>query len=69
MFPCNANGRKLQSTLGGILDQEGCEVLDFDGLTNMQMNHFRGIFQETQGINIIEIIKVTQLFPSFVDVA
>ena len=50
-----------------MLDDRGLSVTNFQGLSNLGVNHFKNIFAAQQGSTIVEISKIVGLFPHFVD--
>jgi hypothetical protein len=66
-FQAYAKGRKTNNTIWHLKDKEGREVSSFEGLAQMGRNHFQTLFKAPERVNIVDIVGMALLFPSFVD--
>eukprot|EP00253_Pinus_taeda_P032607 PITA_32607 len=62
-----ANGRKAINTIWELMDEHGHKVTSQRNLANLATGHFRGIYKALADVNILEIMRIIELFPSFVD--
>ena len=66
-FQAYAKGRKFTNSIWELSSVEGEPVSSFDGLADMGVRYFGDLFSAPPGANIAEVLRVTQLFPHFVD--
>lgn len=62
-----ANGRKAINTIWELKDDRGQPVSSQQNLARLANAHFRGIYKAPGGINILEIMRIAELFPRYVD--
>eukprot|EP00253_Pinus_taeda_P025252 PITA_25252 len=62
-----ANGRKAINTIWELKDERGLPVSSQQNLARLANAHFRGIYKAPGDINILEIMRIAELFPIFVD--
>jgi len=66
-FHSYAKGRKMTNTIWGLKQDDGQTVNSFEGMSTMEISHFRDLFKAHAGMSIAEIVKVARLFPHFVE--
>jgi hypothetical protein len=49
------------------LNSNGSKAKPFKELAYMGVSHFKNLYKDPNRINIAEIVKITSLFPSFVE--
>eukprot|EP00253_Pinus_taeda_P008270 PITA_08270 len=62
-----ANGRKAINTIWELMDENGHPITSQRNLANLATGHFRGIYKAPADVNILEIMRIIELFPSFVN--
>lgn len=62
-----ANGRKAINTIWQMQDGQGGTSNTFPQLASLANSHFKSAFQDTRDTNLVEIIRVAQLFPRYVE--
>eukprot|EP00253_Pinus_taeda_P030204 PITA_30204 len=62
-----ANGRKAINTIWELMDENGHPITSQRNLANFATGHFRGIYKARADVNILEIMRIIELFPSFVN--
>ena len=66
-FHAYARGRKSSNTIWSLLDSHCVAQTNFDEKARLGVSHFKNLFKDPPQVNIVEVIRVAQLFPSFVD--
>eukprot|EP00253_Pinus_taeda_P008313 PITA_08313 len=61
-----AKGRKVSNTIWSLPHPEGGLADNFNKLSQLGTAHFRGLFRNPPGANLVEIIEVASHFPRFV---
>jgi hypothetical protein len=59
--------RKMANTIWSLQNQRGEEITKYNELADLGINHFKTLFKAQEETSIAEIIKVSQLFPIFVE--
>eukprot|EP00253_Pinus_taeda_P012292 PITA_12292 len=62
-----AKGRKVSNTIWSLPHPEGGMADNFNKLSQLGTAHFRGLFRNPPGANLVEIIEVASHFPRFVN--
>eukprot|EP00253_Pinus_taeda_P033651 PITA_33651 len=62
-----ANGWKAINTIWELKDQQGHTISNQQNLARLATDHFRGIYKAPGNVNILEIMRVAELFPRYVD--
>lgn len=62
-----ANGRKAINTIWELRDQQGHTITNQQNLARLATEHFSGIYKAPGNVNILEIMRVAELFPRYVD--
>lgn len=62
-----ANGRKIINTIWELKNIQGQSVTSQPNLARLATEHFRGIYKAPMEANILEIMRVAELFPRFID--
>lgn len=67
LFQNYAKGRKNTNTIWGIKKEEGETTKYFAELALMGRNHFKNLFKYTEGVLLVEVIWVSQIFTCYVE--
>lgn len=67
LFQVYARGRKPANTIGETKNVVGESIISFQGLAELGITHFQNLFISPREATIVEIIQITQFFPSFID--
>eukprot|EP00253_Pinus_taeda_P004659 PITA_04659 len=62
-----AKGRKVSNTIWSLPQPDGGLADNFNKLSQLGTAHFRGLFKNPPGENLVEIIEVASHFPRFVN--
>ena len=65
-FHAYARGRKATNTIWSLQDEEGIHV-DFEAKARCGVIHFQKLFKASPQASIEEVIRLSQMFPRFVD--
>jgi hypothetical protein len=49
------------------MDSVGREVTSFEGLAHLGRRHFQELFREDNRVNIVDVVRMAQFFPRFVN--
>jgi len=66
-FQAYAKGRKCVNTIWKLENQEGSMETSFEGMAKIGVSHFQNLFKASNVANIEEVVRMAQLFPSFVN--
>jgi len=61
------NHGKSINTIWRMHDKNGEEVTSFEGIANVEVNHFKQIFRNEGITTIVEVVRTVAYFPSFVE--
>jgi len=67
-FQQYARGRKSINTIWELRDNSGRETSSFNQLADMGMHHFSHIYKVPQGSHLLEILRITEVLPRFVEI-
>eukprot|EP00253_Pinus_taeda_P025504 PITA_25504 len=62
-----ANGRKIINTIWELKDEHGHQVSSQKNLARLATAHFRGIYKAPADVSILEIMRVIEHFPRFIE--
>jgi len=62
-----ANGRKIINTIWELKNDQGQPVSQQHNLARLATEHFRGIYKAPEEVNILEIMRVAELFPRYIE--
>eukprot|EP00253_Pinus_taeda_P016780 PITA_16780 len=62
-----ANGRKIINTIWELKDEHGHQVSSQKNLARLATAHFHGIYKAPADVNILEIMRVIEHFPRFIE--
>eukprot|EP00253_Pinus_taeda_P031908 PITA_31908 len=62
-----ANGWKIINTIWELKDEHGHQVSSQKNLARLATAHFRGIYKAPADVNILEIMRVIEHFPRFIE--
>eukprot|EP00253_Pinus_taeda_P034161 PITA_34161 len=62
-----ANGRKIINTIWELKDKHGHQVTSQKNLARLATAHFHGIYRAPADVNILEIMRIAELFPRYID--
>ena len=62
-----SRGRKAINTIWELENEDGTTASTFEQLTHKGITHFRNLYKDPQHSTLVEVIKVTSIFPKFVD--
>ena len=67
-FHAYARGRKSSNTIWSLQDSYGVAQNNFVDKAHIGVTHFKNLFKTPPEVTIVEVVRVAQLFPRFVDV-
>ena len=57
----------MENTIWSLQDEEGITHVSFEDKARCRVNHFQNLFKAPLQASIVEVIRMAQMFPCFVD--